>query len=98
MQVPGGCDGAGDGGQEAPAEYGKPERSQALRLLPQPAEARLDSETRNRSCAIRAQGNWGDVIQGPAPDVEDNYSLLLLLLHTGCWRRVVIEPQVDCSA
>lgn len=28
---------------------------------------------------------------------RDNYSLLLLL-HTGCWRRVVTQPQGACSA
>ena len=67
------------------------------RLLPALRAGCGASGTRNRSYAIRAQGNWGDVIRGPAPDVEDNYSLLLLL-HTGCWRRVVGQPRGACSA
>lgn len=73
-------------------------RAAAARLLPALGAGCGASATKSRSCAIRAQGNWGDVSPGPAPDVEDNYSLLLLLLHTGCWRRVVTEPRVDCSA
>lgn len=91
--------GAGGRAREARAAPGAPVAA-ASRLNSELGASCSASGTRNGSCAIRTRGDWGDVIRGPAPDGEGNFSLLLRrrLLHTRCWRRVLTEHPVDCSA
>lgn len=51
-------------GRQSPGGWRGPGRCDRARALPALRASCGASGTRNRSCAIRARGNWGDVIQG----------------------------------